>query len=208
MSLKNPQSATIYGGDRRAQILDARAIQHCFCLRLRFSAPYYFFKMWRRGNWRAGFFQRLGEYGSTIRQSITNRHIIWMHAVSVGEMNVCVQVIRALEPRMPNVKIVVSTTTTTGMGELQKRLPAHVGKIYYPIDRANTSSCASGHSSPCHRAGGIGNLAELHLARARARNTALPHQRAAVGPILSALQTASVFYSGRFSIVHRRRRAK
>jgi 3-deoxy-D-manno-octulosonic-acid transferase len=100
------------------------------------SSPYYFLKLWRRGNWRTGFFQRFGEYGSNIRQSITNRHIIWMHAVSVGEMNICVQVIRALEPRMPNMKVVVSTTTTTGMGELHKRLPAHVTKIYYPIDRS------------------------------------------------------------------------
>jgi 3-deoxy-D-manno-octulosonic-acid transferase len=29
----------------------------------------------------------------------------------------------------------VSTTTTTAMGELRKRLPSHIGKIYYPIDR-------------------------------------------------------------------------
>ncbi len=99
------------------------------------SAPYYFFKMWRRGNWRSGFAQRFGRYDSKFKQSITNRHIMWMHAVSVGEMNVCMQVIRALEPRMPNLKIIVSTTTTTGMGELQKRLPPAVGKIYYPIDR-------------------------------------------------------------------------
>ncbi len=99
------------------------------------ASPYYFFKMWRRGNWRPGFRQRLGEYDTRIRQAITNRHILWLHAVSVGEMNVCVQVIRALEPRMPNLKVVVSTTTTTGMGELQKRLPAHITKIYYPIDR-------------------------------------------------------------------------
>jgi 3-deoxy-D-manno-octulosonic-acid transferase len=103
----------------------------CFIL----SSPYYFFKMWRRGNWRPGFAQRFGEYDSKIRQSITNRHILWMHAVSVGEMNICVQVIRALEPRMPNLKIMVSTTTTTGMGELRKRLPVQVGKIYYPVDR-------------------------------------------------------------------------
>jgi 3-deoxy-D-manno-octulosonic-acid transferase len=99
------------------------------------SSPYYFFKMWRRGNWREGFAQRFGEYDGRVRQSITNRDILWMHAVSVGEMNVCVQVIRALEPRMPNLKIMVSTTTTTGMGELRKRLPPQVGKIYYPIDR-------------------------------------------------------------------------
>jgi 3-deoxy-D-manno-octulosonic-acid transferase len=104
-----------------------------FCFFL--SSPFYFLKMWRRGNWMPGFFQRFGEYDSKVRQAITNRHIFWMHAVSIGEMNVCVQVIRALEPKMPNVKIMVSTTTTTAMGELQKRLPAHVGKIYYPVDR-------------------------------------------------------------------------
>ena len=99
------------------------------------SAPFYFLKMWRRGNWQTGFKQRFGHYDNKIKQSLTNRHVLWMHAVSVGEMNICLQVIQALEPRMPNLKIVVSTTTTTGMGELQKRLPSKIGKIYYPIDR-------------------------------------------------------------------------
>jgi 3-deoxy-D-manno-octulosonic-acid transferase len=91
--------------------------------------------MRRRGNWRAGFSQRFGYYDSKLKQAITNRHTLWMHAVSVGEVNVCTQLIRALEPRFPNLKIIVSTTTTTGMGELQKKLPTHIGKIYYPIDR-------------------------------------------------------------------------
>src|SRR5579883_1021684 len=99
------------------------------------ASPYYFFKMWRRGNWRAGFRQRFGQYDTKVKQSLTNRQVLWMHAVSVGEMNVCLQVIRALEPRLPNLKIVVSTTTSTAMGELQKRLPTTVTKIYYPIDR-------------------------------------------------------------------------
>ena len=67
---------------------------------------------------------------------------LWMHAVSVGEVNVCTQLIRALEPRLPNLKIVVSTTTTTGMGELQKKLPTHISKIYYPIDRRSYVSRA------------------------------------------------------------------
>lgn len=98
------------------------------------SAPFYFLKMWRRGNWRPGFRQRFGRYSTKIKQAITNRHVIWIHAVSVGEVNVCTQFIRALEPRMPNLKIVVSTTTSTGMAELQRRLPSHIQKIYYPID--------------------------------------------------------------------------
>jgi 3-deoxy-D-manno-octulosonic-acid transferase len=98
------------------------------------AAPYYFMRMRRRGNWQQGFAQRFGQFDAKIKQSLSNRHVIWLHAVSVGEVNVCTQLIRALEPRLPNVKLMVSTTTTTGMGELQKRLPSHIGKFYYPID--------------------------------------------------------------------------
>ena len=98
------------------------------------SAPYYFVRMRRRGNWQQGFAERFGKYDTKLKQAITNRDTLWMHAVSVGEVNVCTQLIRALEPRLPNLKIVVSTTTTTGMGELRRKLPNHVSKIYYPVD--------------------------------------------------------------------------
>jgi 3-deoxy-D-manno-octulosonic-acid transferase len=100
------------------------------------SAPYYFWRLRRRGNWRVGFSQRFASYDASLKQALTNRHVIWLHAVSVGEVNLCTQLIRALEPRVPNLKIVVSTTTTTGMAELRSRLPTHVSKIYYPVDRS------------------------------------------------------------------------
>lgn len=106
-----------------------------FTIFLVLSAPYYFIRLVRRGNWRAGFFQRFGHYDGKIKQALTNRFVIWMHAVSVGEVNVCTQLIKALEPRLAGVKIVVSTTTTTGMGELKRKLPSRITKIYYPIDR-------------------------------------------------------------------------
>ena len=102
-----------------------------FCL----CAPFYFLKMLRRGNWRKGFSQRFGRYSSKVKQAVTNRHVLWIHAVSVGEVNICTQVIAEIERRLPNLKLVVSTTTSTGMGELQKKLPSHIQKIYYPIDR-------------------------------------------------------------------------
>jgi 3-deoxy-D-manno-octulosonic-acid transferase len=101
------------------------------------SSPYYFRRMRRRGNWRQGFRERFGRYDGNLKQALTNRQVIWVHAVSVGEVNLCTQLIRALELRLPNVKFVVSTTTTTGMAELKHRLPAHISKIYYPIDRRN-----------------------------------------------------------------------
>ena len=106
----------------------------CFVL----SAPFYFLKMWRRGNWTQGFGQRFARYDGKIKQSVTNSHVLWIHAVSVGEVNICTHLIRALEPRLPNVKIIVSTTTSTGMGELRRKLPSHIGKVYYPVDFRGT----------------------------------------------------------------------
>jgi len=99
------------------------------------SSPYYFWRLRRRGDWRRGFGQRFALYESELKQALTNRHVVWLHAVSVGEVNLCTQLIHALEPRVPNVKIVVSCTTTTGMAELRRRLPTRVSKIYYPVDR-------------------------------------------------------------------------
>ena len=100
------------------------------------ASPYYFYRMQRRGNWQQDFFQRFAKYPPELKQFLTNSHALWIHAVSVGEVGLCTQLIYALEPRLPNMKIVVSTTTTTGMAELRRRLPTHIGKIYYPIDRS------------------------------------------------------------------------
>ena len=112
------------------------------------SAPFYFLKMYRRGNWVAGFGQRFAQYDGKLKQALTNRRILWIHAVSVGEVTVCSRLIAALEPRLPNHKFVVSTTTSTGMGELYRRLPSHVSKIYYPIDRRKHVQRALGTIHP------------------------------------------------------------
>jgi len=118
------------------------------------STPYYFFRMWRRGSnqkdfpWKKNFTQRFGKYDSKLKQAITNRHRLWMHAVSVGEVNVSTQLIQAMETRLPNLKIIISTTTTTAMEGLQSKLPSHVSKIYYPIDRRVWVSRALGTIRP------------------------------------------------------------
>ena len=112
------------------------------------SSPYYFRRMRRRGNWRRGFRERFARYEPNLKQALTNRQVIWLHAVSVGEVNLCTQLIRALELRLPNIKFVVSTTTTTGMAELRRRLPTHISKIYYPIDRRKFVSRALAVTNP------------------------------------------------------------
>lgn len=107
-----------------------------FILFFTVMSPYYFWRLRRRPtDWTTGFGQRFAKYDPSIKQALTNRQIIWLHAVSVGEVGLCTQLISALEPRIPNAKIVVSCTTSTGMAEYRKRLPSRITKIYYPVDR-------------------------------------------------------------------------
>ncbi len=98
------------------------------------TAPFYFFKMWRRGHWKRGFWQRFGVFDTPIKAAVSNRNCLWIHAVSVGEVNLATQLIRSLERHAPNLKLLVSTTTSTGMSELKKKLPTHIIKVYFPID--------------------------------------------------------------------------
>ncbi|MBM3877218.1 MAG: 3-deoxy-D-manno-octulosonic acid transferase [Verrucomicrobia bacterium] len=112
------------------------------------SAPYYFWKMRRRGNWRRNFGQRFGRYEGRVKQALTNSHTLWLHAVSVGEVNLCTQLIAALEPRLPLHKFVVTTTTTTGMGELERKLPPHILRLYYPVDLRGPVKRALGLINP------------------------------------------------------------
>ena len=97
------------------------------------SAPYYFWKLVRRGNWRFGFGQRFGAYGG-LRERLKGKRVLWLHAVSVGEANLAVQLVKSMQPHLKDWTVVVSTITTTGMGELERKLPADVHRVYYPID--------------------------------------------------------------------------
>lgn len=112
------------------------------------SAPFYLLKMHRRGDWVGGFWERFGHYPAKLKQALTNRRTIWVHAVSVGEAAICGRLIESLSTRLPNHKFVVSTTTSTGMAELKRRLPAEVSKIYYPIDRRKHVQRALGMVNP------------------------------------------------------------
>ncbi len=97
------------------------------------SAPYYFWKLLRRGKWREGFGQRFGGYGG-LKEKLLGKKVLWLHAVSVGEANLSVQLIEKLRASLEGWTFVVSTTTTTGMGELARKLPPDVHRVYYPVD--------------------------------------------------------------------------
>ncbi len=98
------------------------------------SAPYYLWKLLRRGGWRAGFFQRLGWHAPALREALAGRRVLWIHAVSVGEATLAAQLVSELGSLLSGWELVVSTTTTTGMAVLRKQLPPGAHTVYFPVD--------------------------------------------------------------------------
>lgn len=59
---------------------------------------------------------------------------MWLHAVSVGEVNAAVPLIAALQEAHPALPVLVTTTTPTGSQQLQSRLGHRVEHCYLPYD--------------------------------------------------------------------------
>ena len=98
------------------------------------TLPHYYLKMKRRGGYRKNFGDRFGRYSSETREKIGDGGAILIHAVSVGEVGVADQFIRAMREVNPGQRFVLSTTSSTGWKEAVKRLPAEDVVIYNPLD--------------------------------------------------------------------------
>jgi 3-deoxy-D-manno-octulosonic-acid transferase len=59
---------------------------------------------------------------------------LWVHAVSVGEVNAAAPLIDALRMRYPDAPMVVTTTTPTGAARVQALWKGDVQHLYFPYD--------------------------------------------------------------------------
>jgi len=61
-------------------------------------------------------------------------HSIWVHAVSVGEVNAAIKLLRRLRGKYPDMPIVLSTITDTGQKVALDKVPEGVSVFYLPFD--------------------------------------------------------------------------
>jgi 3-deoxy-D-manno-octulosonic-acid transferase len=80
-----------------------------------------------RSHWQ-GFSQRFG-FGAAVEKPS-----IWVHAVSVGEVQASAPLVNALLARFPEVPLVVTTVTPTGRERAQALFKGRVDVRYVPID--------------------------------------------------------------------------
>jgi 3-deoxy-D-manno-octulosonic-acid transferase len=57
-----------------------------------------------------------------------------VHAVSVGEVNAAIQLLRRLRGKYPDMPIVLSTITDTGQKVASDKVPEGVSVVYLPFD--------------------------------------------------------------------------
>jgi len=108
--------------------------------------PGFALRMIRRGRYRERFGERFARYGKEVRETLAGGGWTWIHAVSVGEMMMGLKLARALREREPTLRILLSTTTSTGDAVAAAALEREAGeaarcggalmRVYYPVDFA------------------------------------------------------------------------
>lgn len=108
----------------------------CYSLGFVLLSPVFLYKMWKRGKYRANFLQRFGRYSTETCASLASKTAprCWIQAVSVGEVNVALIFIAALQRKFPRLRIILTTTTSTGYTLAYERLPQEVELLYFPQD--------------------------------------------------------------------------
>ena len=102
-----------------------------FCLLL----PVYFARLCWKGLSNKEYFLRWSErLGYSSELPSKDKSIIWIHAVSVGEVNASMPLLRALITDYPYSEILVTTTTPTGSKLLIERLGNKIKHQYLPVD--------------------------------------------------------------------------
>ncbi len=118
-----------------------------------YSALFYFLAplillrlLWRsikapayRYRWR----ERFALYPQALPQ-----HVIWFHAVSVGESEALFPLLKKIQQHHPEAKLLVTTTTPTGSARVQAVMKDTVTHVYLPYDMPDVVQRFIGHFKP------------------------------------------------------------
>jgi 3-deoxy-D-manno-octulosonic-acid transferase len=101
------------------------------------GAPWWLFRMATTQKYREGLLERLGMVPSRPRKQMarlgSEHPLIWVHAVSVGEVLAVSRLVKTLDAALPDYLIVLSTTTRTGQALARERFGAN--RVFYcPLD--------------------------------------------------------------------------
>ncbi len=98
------------------------------------ALPFIFLRLAWRGHRDPGYWERWGERFGRVPALPGDQRTVWIHAVSVGEVQAAVPLVRALRSGDRDLRIVVTTTTPTGQQRVRQALGNRVLHRYAPYD--------------------------------------------------------------------------
>ncbi len=98
-----------------------------------FLIPYGIIKGARYGNVWQGLRERLGLYSPQRLAALKGKQVIWVHAVSVGEVRAAMPLVRSLKATYPAAAIVLSSMTFTGQAIARDMAKADLC-VFFPFD--------------------------------------------------------------------------
>jgi 3-deoxy-D-manno-octulosonic-acid transferase len=103
-------------------------------LALVLGLPWWIVQMLRSGKYRAGLSERFGRVPLRLLKH-KDKPVIWVHAVSVGEVLAISGLLGKLREHNPHHRVVLSTTTATGQKLARERF-GEENVFYFPLDFA------------------------------------------------------------------------
>jgi len=100
------------------------------------GAMYLLWRLLVRGKSREGLKERLGNVPASVRAlGAGDDPVVWIHAVSVGEVAAVAPFVRQLRIKQPFARILLSTTTPTGQRMARTMLEGDIDAfMYFPFD--------------------------------------------------------------------------
>ena len=99
------------------------------------STPYWLYQILRHGKYRRGLAERMGKVPARLG-SLEGPPVIWIHAVSLGEVLAVSGLVGQLRKAFPEHRILISTTTDTGQ-DLARKQFGEENVFYFPMDFAS-----------------------------------------------------------------------
>ncbi|MGA2560637.1 MAG: 3-deoxy-D-manno-octulosonic acid transferase [Terracidiphilus sp.] len=95
------------------------------------GSPWWLWRMATVRKYRAGLRERLGNVPERLQHQ--ERPVLWLHAVSVGEVLAVSRLVAELDKALPGHRLLISTTTATGQALARERFGAD--RVFYcPLD--------------------------------------------------------------------------
>ena len=115
-----------------------------YALLFALGLPWVAWRRWRTGRYRNRMPEKL--FGSLTIGKSDHRPVAWFHGVSVGEVHLLTTLVAAFHARHPGWRVVVSSTTESGLAEASARFGDEV--FAFPLDFSWACRAAVRHLRP------------------------------------------------------------